>query len=91
MENLDVSGRNVAFHSFGQTEVQNFYVAVGSDFYVSGFQIAVNDAAIVSSFERFRDFSREGQRFVNGNSAASDAIGQRRAFDQLHHQGADAV
>src|SRR5271168_781956 len=45
---LDVSGSNVAFDGFGQTKVQNFYVAVGSDFYVGGFQIAVNDPAVVS-------------------------------------------
>jgi hypothetical protein len=44
-------------------------------------QIAVDDAFLVRGIERLRDLMRNGQRFLHGNRAAADALGQRVAVD----------
>ena len=46
----------------------------------------MDDAVLVRGFERLGDLPRHRQRLVDGEGAARDSIGERRAFDQLHHQ-----
>ena len=46
----------------------------------------MNDARLVCGCERFRDLSRDWQRFIDRNRPLCDAIGQCRAFDQLQHE-----
>ena len=74
---------------FGQAEVQHLHGAVGGHLDVGGLQIAVDDALVVRVLERVGHLPRDGQRFVERNRPAADALRQRRAFDQFHHQRAD--
>ena len=46
----------------------------------------MDDALFVRGFERFRDLLRDGQRFVEQQGSARDALRQIVAFDELHHQ-----
>jgi hypothetical protein len=39
-----------------------------------------------AAFERLRDLFRDRHGFQNRNSAVREAICERRAFDQFHHQ-----
>ena len=46
----------------------------------------MNDALLVRRFERLRDLLGDGQRFIETNGAARDALRQILAFDEFHHQ-----
>ena len=48
----------------------------------------MNHAVLVRGFERLGDLSRDRQRFVDRHRPLSDAIGERRSFDELEHQSA---
>jgi hypothetical protein len=47
----------------------------------------MDDALLVRRFERFSDLFGNRQRFIDGQRALRDALGQRRAFHQLHDDG----
>src|SRR6266550_3842511 len=51
----------------------------------------MNDALLVSRFERVGDLSRDRQRLVDRNGSASNSIGERWSLDQLQHQSLYAV
>ena len=56
---IDPPRRRNRFQCFGETEVQHFHDAVRPDLDVGGLQIAMDDALLVSGFQRFGDFSRD--------------------------------
>ena len=47
--------------------------------------VAVNNALAVSGVETFGDFCRQFQQLSVGSWLSTNAIPQRRAFQQLHH------
>ena len=47
----------------------------------------MNDPLFVRGLEGFRDLLRDGQRFVERNRAAGNALRQVVALDQFHHEG----
>jgi hypothetical protein len=51
----------------------------------------MDDALLVRRLDRVGDLLRDRQRLVDGNRPLRDPIGERRAFDQLHDQGVEAV
>ncbi len=57
----------LALEGFGQTKVQNLYLAVGGYLDVGGFEIAMDDAVVVRFFESFRDLLRDGDGFIDGD------------------------
>ena len=59
---------------FGETEVQHLHHAVGAHLDVGGFQIAMNDPLLVRGFEGFGDLPGDGQRFIERDRAAGDAL-----------------
>src|SRR5262249_27715936 len=69
-----------------QTEVEDLHRTVGGDFDVGRFQITVNDALLMRSFESFGYLPRELQRFFQGNRAVLQSIGQGLAFDEFKYQ-----
>src|SRR5215468_6285171 len=46
----------------------------------------MDDAALMRALERFSNLLRNHQSLIYGNCALRDAIGQRRALHQLHHE-----
>jgi len=46
----------------------------------------MDDPLFVRSFERFRDLLRDRKCLVQRNRPARDAIRERLAFDELHHE-----
>src|SRR5436190_18706322 len=85
----NLAGRNV--ERFREAEVENLDRAVDPQLYVRGFQIAMDDTAVVRGFERLRDLPRDGQRLVDGQRALRDPIGEGRPVDQLHDEGMDGA
>ncbi len=51
--------RGVPLQCLRQSEVENFDLPLGSDFDVVRFQVAVNDAFLMGSFEGFCDSESE--------------------------------
>ena len=72
--------------SLRQAEVEQLDRAVRRDLDVGGLQIAMDDALVVRGFERVGDLPRDAERLVERNRSLLDPLGQRRPFDQLHHQ-----
>ena len=58
---------------------------------LAGFEIAVNDAALVRRLEAVAELRRYRQRLGGRQRARRQAIGQRRALDQLHRDDRSAV
>ena len=73
---------------FRQAEVQHLDRAIGSQLDVRGLEIAMDDPLLVCRFERFGNLLRDGQRLVERDRAARDALRQVVALDQLHHDRA---
>ncbi len=46
----------------------------------------MDDPLLVCGFERLRNLFRDRECFIDRQRPASDAVGQRRTFDQLHHE-----
>ena len=69
-----------------QAEVEHLDGAIGPHLDVGRFHIAVDDALLVRGFERLGDLSGDVEGFVDRDGALRDAIRQRRAFHQLHHE-----
>ncbi len=76
---------------FGEAEVQHLHRPVVSHLDVRGLQVAVDDAELVRGFKCFGDLPRNRQRLVKRNGTLRDAIGERRALNQLEDERADAV
>ena len=74
-----------------QSEIEHLHGAVLAHLDVRGLQIAMDDALFVRGFEGFGDLPRNEQRLVDGNGPTRDAIGQRRAVDELHDERGRAV
>ena len=51
----------------------------------------MDDALLVRRLKRIGDLARDRRAPRRPRSALRDAVGQRRALDELHHEGADAV
>ena len=79
---------DVGHQRLGQTEVEDLDVPGRGHLDVGGLEVAVDDALLVRCLEAFRDLQEERDRLVDRDRAASDAIGQRLAVDQLHDQEA---
>jgi hypothetical protein len=51
-----------------------------------GFQVAMDDALLVSSFERLSDLPRETATIFDRQRAAGQLIGERAALDEFHDE-----
>ena len=51
----------------------------------------MDDAPLVRGLETFGDLHRNPQGLVGGNWSLLDSIGERRPFDELHHERAGSV
>ena len=73
----------------GEPEVEDLDRAVGSDLDVGGFEIAVDDALLVRRLEGLGDLEGDGDGLVHRDRAASDALGEILAVDELHDEEGD--
>ena len=71
---------------FGEAEVQDLQNAGWRDLDVRRFEIAVDDAAFVSSFKRLGDLFRDRQRFIDWHRPLRDSVGERRPLHHLQYQ-----
>ncbi len=74
-----------------QPEIQHLHRAVRTYLHVRGLEIAVNDALLVRRLERLGDLPRNRQRLVERKRPLHDAVRERRALDELHHQRGHAA
>ena len=68
---------------FGQPEVEHLHHAVKPHLDVGRFEIPMDHALLMRSFEGFGDLPGNGQRFINGDRALADPIRERRPFHQF--------
>jgi hypothetical protein len=80
-----------AVPNFCQTEIEHLHRTVGAQLDVRGLQVAMDDTVLVRGLERLGDLPRGNQRLVDGNRPARNAIGQRRAVNELHDERGRAV
>ena len=80
-----------ALERLGEPEVEHLDPALGRDLDVGGLQVAVDDAVLVRLLERLRDLERDAGGLLHRDGAALDAVGERVAGDQLHHQRGGAL
>jgi hypothetical protein len=73
-------------HSLRQPKIENLHRVVVRHLHVCGFQIAVDDPALVRVFERLGNLLGDPQSFINRNRPLFDAVGESRPFDQLHDE-----
>ena len=76
-----------ALQCLGQPEIEHLHRAVLCELDIGGLQIAMHDAVLVRRFERFGNLTGNRQRFVNRDRSLRDAVCQRRAVDELEHEG----
>ncbi len=69
-----------------QPEVEHLDLAVRRDLDVGRLEIAMDDAALVRRFERVGHLPGDGERLGNRERAGLEAIRERVAFDELHHE-----
>jgi hypothetical protein len=74
-----------------QTEIEHFDGAVLAHFDVRGLQIAMDDPLLVRRLQRVGNLPRDRQRLIERYGALCNPVGQGGPFNQLQHQGADAV
>jgi hypothetical protein len=79
-------GRYTDIRELRQAEVEHLHGAVFAHLDVRRFQIAMDDALFVRGFERGGDLPRDRERVVGRNWPSRDALGERRPFDELHHE-----
>ena len=78
-------------HRLRQTEVQHLHCAVRAHLDVGGLQVAVDDPLLVRRFQRLSDLLRDGECFVDRHGTLRDAIRERWALDEFHHQRRHAI
>ena len=86
-----VRSRPTGLDRLRESEVQYLDRAVRTHLDVGRLQIAVDDALLMRGFERLGDLFRDGQRFVQRNGTVSNAVSERRSFDQFHHERDGAI
>jgi hypothetical protein len=74
--------------ALAQAEVQHFHRAVGTHFDIGWLEVAVDDARLVGGVERVGDLPGECQRLIERDRARRDAVRERVALDQFHHDRA---
>ena len=76
----------IAGEGFCQSKIQHLYAAFGRHLHVGRLQIAMDHAFFVRRFQRLRDLSGNLQRLLDRQRAFGNALGQRLARNQFHHQ-----
>ena len=82
------SGTGSRFHRLGQPEIEDLGFSFTRSFYVLWLEIAVDDALVVSLFQRLCDLLRERKALSKGKSSGFEAFGECRSLDQLHDESA---
>ena len=70
----------------GEAEVEDLDLAVRRHLHVRGLEVAVDDALLVSLLEGLGDLLRDGDRLVDRDLSALQALREVLAFDQLHDE-----
>ena len=76
-------------HGLRETEVEDFDGAVGADFDIGGFEIAVDDSLFMSGFESLSDLPCDGQGLGDRYRPAGDGSREILTFDKFHHERND--
>ena len=74
-----------------ETEIEHLDLAFRRDLDICRLEVAVNHPSLVRRFERRGDLFCDRHRLVERQGAICEPIRQCRAFDQFHHDRADAI
>ena len=84
-------GLGAGIERLGQPEVEDLHRPVVSNFDVRGFQIAMDDAAIVRRVERIGDLPRDRNRVGHRDRSPGDDGRQVVAVDEFHHEAVRTI
>jgi hypothetical protein len=87
----DRPGWGLATHDLRDAEVGNLYAALAIEENVLGFDVAVDDAAVVGELEPVTDLGDDGQRLRGRESPGPHGQAEVDAVDELHQQVEEAV
>ena len=73
-------------HGLGDAEVEHFDPTVAGDHHVRWFQVAVNDASLVSRHQRRAEGNCQGEKTIERESMLGQEFGQRLPLNQFHCQ-----
>jgi hypothetical protein len=73
-------------YRLGQAEVEHLHRAVLAYLDVGRLQVAVDDPLLVRRLERFGHLPGDRQRLLDRDRSLADPVGERRPFDQFHHE-----
>ena len=76
---------NLSGEHLGQPEIQNLHTAPADDKNIRGFDVPVDDALGVGSFQSIGDLDAIIQELVGGDESLAHSLLQAGAFQQLHH------
>jgi hypothetical protein len=80
-----------SWYAFRESEVEHLDEAVARERDIVGLQVAVDDAAIVRSFDRAGNLQRDLQSGLDAQRSSVQPIRERLAVDELEHQHLAAV
>ena len=86
-----VERRRTVIQDPGQAEVEQLHLAVAGQLDVGGLQVAVHDPSLVGGLEAQGDLARQRDRLRRRDRPARDAVGERLALDELHHDVVDVA
>src|SRR5262249_44713080 len=69
-----------------ESEIENLHSIRRSERDVGGFEIAMDDAAVVRCFERIGNLAGDGERFLEWNRPAGDSLRKRFAIHELEYE-----
>jgi hypothetical protein len=72
----------------GETEVEHLHFSFGRNHHIRGFEVPVDDPALMGRLKPFSDLSGDLERIFDENRALLDLLGQCLALGQLHHKEA---
>jgi hypothetical protein len=86
-----VGGRTGPLDHLGESEVEYLDDPVVAKLDVRGFEVPMDDAALVGRLQRIDELARDVERLLERQPSGGKAVGEGRAGDQLEGQGPDAV
>jgi len=85
------SGGRLRFERLGEAEVEDLDPAIGVDHDVGGFEVTVDDPALVGGCQRLGDLQRDLQGLIQGDRAVGDSLVEALTVHQLHDEHVPAV
>ena len=76
---------------FGEAEVGDFDLAGAGEEDIFGFDVAVDDAAVVGVLEGVADLGDDGEGVIGGGGGGVEELAEGEAVDEFHEEEVESV